>query len=65
MAQGIGVVLGVYAAVIAFLVWVCVIADPNDEASWGGRLNVLLTENAPERVNAGLQRLLPQRSVRM
>lgn len=59
----IGVVLGVYGVLIAFLVWVCVISDPNDESSLGGRLNVLLTENVPERVNAGLQRTLPLRCV--
>lgn len=62
--HSVAVVLGVYATLIAFLVWVCVISDPNDQASLGGRLNVLLTENAPERINATLQRVLPQRFVK-
>ena len=58
---GVTVVLAVYAVLIAFLVWVCVISDPNDEANLGGRLNVLLTENVPERFDQALQRVLPQR----
>jgi len=60
---GVGVVLAVYATLLAFLVWVCVLSDPNDEGSLGGRLNVLLTENGPQRLNAVLQRVLPARYV--
>lgn len=63
-AQSVAVVLGVYLTLVAFLVWVCVLSDPNDQASLGGRLNVLLTESAPQRLNAGLRRGLPPRSVR-
>ena len=62
---GVTVVLAVYAVLVAFLVWVCVMSDPNDEGSLGGRLNVLLTENMPERLDRALQRVLPQRCVGM
>ncbi|TFJ87604.1 hypothetical protein NSK_000955 [Nannochloropsis salina CCMP1776] len=53
-------ILVVYITLIAFLIWVCVLADPNSE-TLGGRLNVLLTEEIPTRITFNLRRRLPSK----
>ncbi len=53
-------ILLVYLVTVAFLVWVCVLSDPNSN-SLGGKLNILLTEELPGLLTSKLQRRLPPR----